>query len=275
MLSSVLAFSRLLQSGWRKRQYETAVILGNGPSLKEDLGQLEAIVNETAVELWAVNNFCFSEEFTLLRPSLYVLADPNYWAAEVNDEVDTIRRKFVDELRNRLDWPMTLLLPLAAKDSKVLGLLTNPLLDVKFYNSTPVGGSLRVSYWLMRHQLAMPAAFNVLISAVSLALCASYKKIFILGADHSWHEQLTVTNSGEALVAQHHFYQEKVEARPIFRPAQSNFTVGDMFLRWGEVFKRYELLQAYARSKGVCVINASSKSYIDAFQREKLSTLRQ
>lgn len=269
----VVFFSKRVDASWRKTSSATAVILGNGPSLNADLDVCMSCFRPGSSDVWAVNNFCFSEKFTVIQPQFYVLADPNYWAKTVSEEVELSRDRFLRGLRERLAWPMTLLVPVAARGSYFLAGLENSFLTVRFYNSTPLSGMCSVSYAFMRRQLAMPAPLNVLVAATSLALCAQYKEIVLLGADHSWHEELTVNNDGEALVEQRHFYDEKVEAKPIYRPDHSCFTVGDMFERWGKVFKSYEFLQGYACHRRVRVINASSRSYIDAFRRMRISDL--
>ncbi|WP_434153612.1 hypothetical protein [Pseudomonas sp. JZ134] len=270
---SVLLFSRLLDSKWRFREARTAIVLGNGPSLKNDIKELKQYVNRASVDIWVVNNFCFSKEFFYLKPAFYVLADPNYWLPVVSPEADALRSRFILEVKGNVNWPMTILIPLSAKGSNFCKKLKSSFISVEFYNSTPVAGSLRFSGWLMQKQLGMPAALNVLIAALSLALCASYKKIYIFGADHSWHEELFLSSNGEALVKQYHFYAEEVKARPIYRPTQVCFTVGDMFLRWGKVFKNYEVLRGFADMRKVHVINVSSKSYIDAFERSSISDI--
>lgn len=268
---SVMFFSRFVGNDWKKNLGEVALVLGNGPSLSTDLSVLAEKNNKIDVDVWAVNNFCFSESFKLIRPRFYVLADPNYWMDNVSKEVADSRVRFTNILSKDVDWEMTLILPITAKRSKLVSDLKSTSISIGYYNNTPVRGAKFISQVICKWGLAMPAPLNVLIAALTLAIGSNYKVVYILGADHSWHEELVVTPGGDALVAQKHFYPEVVIASPVYKPGMTSFTVADLFLRWGAVFKSYEFLAEFALVKGVKVLNLSSKSFIDAFERSNLS----
>lgn len=58
----------------------SVLILGNGPSLAEDLPRLIARGEHTAKDIMAVNYFALDERFTTVRPAYYVLSDPMFSA---------------------------------------------------------------------------------------------------------------------------------------------------------------------------------------------------
>lgn len=268
---SVALFSRFINNDWKKNLAEIALVLGNGPSLSVDLCELTKKINKRDMDVWAVNNFCFSENFKLIRPRFYVLADPNYWMKSASKEVADSCARFTNTMIEEVSWDMTLLLPVVARHSKLVSDLKASKISISYYNNTPVRGAKIFSQNLCSLGLAMPAPLNVLIAALALVIGSNYKTVYILGADHSWHEELVVTPAGEALVSQKHFYPEVVCARPIYRPEMTTFTVADLFLRWGAVFRSYEFLAELALDKGIKVLNLSSKSFIDAFERSSLS----
>lgn len=268
---SVALFSRVVDSKWKKSLSGIAVVLGNGPSLSADLDSLAEKIKEQSIDVWAVNNFCFSDSFMLIRPRAYVLADPNYWLENTSKEISDLRERFTDIINREVAWDMILMLPVAARRSRLVSELNSSNVSINYYNSTPVRGSKTVSRALCNVGAAMPAPLNVLIAALALAIGSNYRAVYVLGADHSWHEELVVTMEGEALVSQKHFYAEVVSAKPVYRPRMTKFTVGDLFLRWGAVFKSYEFLADYALAKKVKVVNLSSRSFIDAFDRSSLS----
>ena len=82
---------------------EKLIIMGNGPSLadniRNDLGKLS-----TARTL-AVNFAANADEFTLLRPDFYLLADPHFFDGR---ESDPNVGKLFKRINEAVDWEMTL-----------------------------------------------------------------------------------------------------------------------------------------------------------------------
>jgi len=256
---------------FRKRPH--AIVLGNGPSLAADVGLIAERNLRDQADVWAVNNFCLSSEFLVLKPDYYVLADPNFWLSHVSPEVFSMRQAFLTKINSVVDWSMELLLPYDALGSDFVKGIVSDKIAIKYFNRTPLSGLDVVVFKCWDLNLGMPPALNVLIAALSLAVNSSYSKLLILGADHSWHEELSTSDDGTTVVKQKHFYDSNVNAAPVVRPDTSAFSIGDLFVRWGEVFKTYELIERYAKFKRCKIINVSSKTYIDAFERRALRSI--
>jgi hypothetical protein len=263
----VLLFSKRTSLRWIDSQHDSALVFGNGPSLSKDLPTILARGLQKKMDVWAVNNFCFSSEFTIVKPKFYVLADPNYWLPAVSSSVDLNRREFIATINKMVDWEMKLLLPCEARSSNFVKEINLRRVKVCFYNKTPVKGNRRIVRLLWSKGFGMPAAYNVLVATLSLAALGKYTKIYVFGADHSWHEDLTVSSDGTANLNQRHFYDEKTKAVPVYRPDNTNFSIGDLFIRWGKVFKQYEIIQEYAIGRDCTILNSSAVTYIDAFPR--------
>ena len=83
----------------------SVLILGNGPSLAEDLPRLIARGEHTAKDVMAVNYFALDERFTTVRPAYYVLSDPMFFRDSVcRDRVAELYRT----LAEKVTWPMNL-----------------------------------------------------------------------------------------------------------------------------------------------------------------------
>jgi hypothetical protein len=101
-----------------------------------------------------------------------------------------------------------------------------------------------------------------------------YKTIGMVGADHSWLADLSVNENNEALLRHVHYYATdgtqpmKVEDR-IDRPRKLHEIIHKFYLS----FKGYWQIKAYAKAKHVSIINASSISMIDAFDRKTLAQM--
>ena len=122
----------------------------------------------------------------------------------------------------------------------------------------------------------MPLPQNILIAAIAGAIRLGYKKIYVVGADHSWHEDFILNNDNILGINDRHFYDNDNTAAVIFKPLIADYetakltSVSAQFYAQFLIFQSHELLQDYARSVGVEVLNMSEKSYIDAYVKSNL-----
>ena len=86
-------------------QERRLAILGNGPSLKEQLPRLIAEKAWEQTDIMAVNFFALSEEYKVVRPKFYVISDPQFFRkAGRNERIE----QFYNALAEQTTWPMTL-----------------------------------------------------------------------------------------------------------------------------------------------------------------------
>jgi hypothetical protein len=257
------------------RQRPVCSVLGNGPSLKESLLDQFDFIRQT--EIVCVNNFAHADIFTRLRPQDYVISDPNYFVfTEQTTDRDDIRQT-LSVFLEKVDWPMLLYVPHFAKGSYLLGKIEqgNPLIKVVYFNYTVVRGFQWLVYWLYAKGLGMPQAQTVIIAALALMINRNFDTIYLFGADTSWHEEIRLTDKNQLLIKQIHFYDKPkdVSHQPVYSDAQRQrtFSMASQFLSFHKVFRGYEVLRDYADHRGVRIVNASAKSYIDAFERKPVS----
>ena len=92
-------------------------ILGNGPSLKDNLlNDLDLLKSE---ELFVVNDFANSEFYELLKPKYYVLADPVFWDQGIYQDFHDEGVLVLDSILNKTTWPMYLIIPNEAYKKKI------------------------------------------------------------------------------------------------------------------------------------------------------------
>lgn len=253
------------------RQLPICSVLGNGPSLNESLADQFDFIRQT--EIVCVNNFAHSEVFLRLRPQDYVISDPNYFVfTEQTTDRDDIR-KTLSIFKEQVTWPMFLYVPHFAKGSYLLNVIqqSNPQIKVVYFNYTVVRGFQKLTYWLYSKGLGMPQAQTVIIAALTLMINRKFDTIYLFGADTSWHEQIRLNEQNQLLIKQIHFYDtpKDLTHQPVYSDAQRQrtFSMASQFLSLHKVFRGYEVLRNYADYRGVQLINASAKSYIDAFER--------
>lgn len=257
-----------------ERQRPICSVLGNGPSLNESLVEQFDFIRQT--EIVCVNNFAHAAIFTRLRPQNYVISDPNYFVfSEQTTDRDDIRQT-LSVFLERVNWPMTLYVPHFAKNSYLLRKIEqgNPQIAVVYFNYTVVRGFRWLIYWLYANGLGMPQAQTVIIAALTLMINRKFDTIYLFGADTSWHEQIRLNDQNQLLIKQLHFYDtpKDVTHQPVYSDAQRQrtFSMASQFLSLHKVFRGYEVLRDYADHQNVRIVNASTKSYIDAFERQQL-----
>jgi hypothetical protein len=272
----------LLQSNFigiiqQESQTKPLLILGNGPSLNDTLKNNPAATLQ-GFDLMAVNAAACSEQFSALQPKLYILNAVTYFQndSELSPFYIQAKNDLFEALNEKTRWNMTLLVPFRAKKSIDFQMLltSNSNLNVSYFNQTPVEG---LNFWSHRwYNLGwgMPRPHNVLIPGIMVGIRLGYKTIGIVGADHSWLADLSVNENNEALLRHVHYYATdgtqpmKVEDR-IDRPRKLHEIIHKFYLS----FKGYWQIKTYAKAKHVSIINASSVSMIDAFDRKTLAQM--
>ena len=247
------------------------IVLGNGPSLKDSIkNDFKYILKNK--KIFCVNAFAVSKEYTEIKPDYYVFADPGIWVEEPRNTVKKIREDIFNSIIEKTNWQMTIFIPIEAKDTKILNdmLERNKNLKLKGYNKVSAMGFPFIRNFFYKHNLAIPKAQNVLIPTLILALNLGYKKIYLFGADHSWHENLVLTEDNTLCFKDVHFYDDKEIINLI--PIKDNITkenvkVHQEFFAFYMTFRIYFYIKEYAKTKNASIINASSRTYIDAFDR--------
>jgi hypothetical protein len=119
----------------------------------------------------------------------------------------------------------------------------------------------------------MPQSQNILAASLYLAITRRFKEVYLFGADHSWHEEIRMSDTNELLMKQEHFYDKPGDIAhiPVYDVVKKETSrMSAQFASLSKAFYSYEVLRDYAASLNVQVLNASAKSYVDAFKRIKI-----
>lgn len=252
-----------------KQSEKEVIILANGPCLNNDLQIYNDYINSKTK--FCVNFFALSPDYQRLKPEYYVLAAPEFWLPKTSDYFREKKETLIDILVSKTDWNLLILIPFQAKDSDFVNRVSkNERIEFLFYNNTPIEGLKSISHLLFRLNLGMPRPHNVLIPSIFLALNLGFKKIIIFGADHSWHEEIKIDETNTVTVNHQHFYDNSKVQMPMYKLEGEKYYIHDIFRKLHFAFKGYFVLRDYAKSLGAKILNASSKSYIDAFNRLKI-----
>lgn len=145
----------------------------------------------------------------------------------------------------------------------------NKNIQLHFYNYVVFEGYEKIKFSFFKRNLAMPQCQNILAANIFIATNMQFKEIYILGADHSWHEQISVDEHNDVITQDKHFYNQQGKTINMKSRAfnSEEYGIHSFFNSLSKAFYSYKILARYARFRNVRVLNASEKSYIDAFDR--------
>ena len=270
-IAKVILLSRIKTKLPRGKTNE-CIILANGPSLRKTLNEKLDFIVRGDKEIFAVNYFINSPFYEKVKPAYYVLNAPEFWIDTTTDMHKQNRKKLFTDLIAKTTWDMKIFVPFEAGKTELWKNLfdENRHLSVVYYNKTPVEGLQSVSNFLFKLNLGMPRPYNVLVPAIFLALNMGFKTIYLFGADHSWHEEIKVDENNNVLVNHEHFYDNSKQVKPMYHLDGKEYYIHDIFRKLHLAFKGYFVLKEYAKTLDAKILNASEKSYIDAFEKIKI-----
>lgn len=238
------------------------VILANGPSLNATVAEHGPAIASTCS--LAVNFFANTPYFGQLKPNYYVLADPYFFTAKDDANVDSLWRSLA-----AADWEMVLCVPVS-RYKAVKRRFEMSQVKVAGFNFVGIEGYEWLENAAFDLGLAMPRPRNVLIPSIMVAIRAGFDEIYLTGADHSWIETLRVTEGNEVVSVQPHFYEDTREERLRTVTEYKGYRLHDILRSFYVAFRSYHAIERYARHRGVKIYNATPGSYIDAFERRSL-----
>ena len=248
-------------------------ILGNGPSLTTDIN---ACLKNPSNDLFAVNHFGLSELYHTLKPKYYIIADPGFYGGYTLDAEEQERvNNLLIALKETTSWSLTFFTPFAAQQMFKEILKENKNIKVIGYNKVNTWKGFKwFDRWVYNHQWAITSGQNVIMLALFIAIQIGYKKINLLGVDHSWHKEIVVGDDNRCYIHDTHFYENRVNPVPIYVEENKKIRylkLHEQFEAIKKTFEAYHYIQDYAQYKKVIIYNCTNNSYIDAFERIKLN----
>jgi len=262
--------------------YDSCVILGNGPSLNQFIKEQSDFLSGKAT--LCVNYFARSkEEYLKFKPDYYVINAPEFWQKEEKEGWQEERMEIFQIIAALTQADIKLFVPKMAKRHKKWkeNLEKNEHISIIYFNNIPIEGFRFLTHWAYKSNLGMPRPHNVLIPSILFMINLRYTELYIVGAEHSWLKELFVTNENKVLLSQKHFYhadknEEKTEfntgkARPMYLGAtKKERKLHEVLEKFFYAFRSYWELKDYAAYRGTEIFNLTKDSYIDAFTKRQL-----
>lgn len=249
-------------------QQESCIILGNGPSLSGSLQKYGKRLKKHA--LICVNAFSLSDAYVELKPAYYVILDPGFWITPHEQA-----KKAIELIVENTTWELYFFAPnVVAKTNLVKQIRKNPKITVVFFNYTVFNGFQAFAHFFYKKNLAMPQSQNVLVATLFIAINMHFKKIFVIGADHTWHETLHLDAKNQLCVKQLHFYDNEhtITYTPFYKDSSrvETFKMHEIMTTLGKCFQGYHRILEYAVYADAIIYNASEVTFIDAFERKEI-----
>ncbi|MFD2522638.1 hypothetical protein [Emticicia soli] len=236
-------------------------ILGNGPSLNTSLERDIEFIK--SLELFAVNLFSVTEQYTQLKPRNYFILDMSFL------NPNHVCKNGLQHMASDTTWEMNLYMPFQMYNSAYFQSFFKDTPNIKLvpYNYTIVTGFTWLKHWFFKRGLGTPQCQNVLVGTLFYAVNMGFKEIYIFGADHSWHEMIRLDDDNNLVVSDKHFFQQKdfdIAVKEKSYMSQQLFSLH-------KAFYGYEVVGQYAQALGVKIYNASARSFIDVFEKIKVN----
>ena len=244
------------------------IILGNGPSLKDDI----AHISTDGVDFFCVNHFADSDYFEKFKPKFYLFLDPYFWEENVSAEYSSKRLRTFRSINEKVDWDFRVYIPSYASFN----------IENAFYNSnvkvvrySGLGFKKYPKFLenlLLDTSIYSPYAINVVIHSVFIAIHSGYKFIDLYGVDTSVFLNLRVDPDSNQVYAEfEHFYGKSKVLQNEAGLRHKPLTLAECLEKEYYNFLTYELMARYARHREVILQNCSSFSLIDSIERKKTS----
>lgn len=241
---------------------KSCCVLGNGPSLKDDLehGRVRLEGND----VMCVNMFCWDPSFWVVKPRFYFLIDGALFNPITQRQIEKVDG-IIDALNN-VNWDMYLMISSGTvSGSKLLRSIKNEHIKIIRINSTSVNGFRGFRHWIYRHRLGMPHCQTVVNFAVCAAINMHYENIYLYGVDHTWTRDLYVDENNVVYDGVRHVYDKSLSH------VKKDFNFATALSNFEKMFRAHYMLEDYSKSMGVKIWNCSSDTFLDAYERKTYS----
>lgn len=247
-------------------------VLGNGPSLGDFINRLQTdYAQYENCEFFAVNDFVNDNVFDKIKPKYYALSDPMFF-------IDTIYSKrghgVIDALAQKVNWPITLFIPIIFKRSDyLLPLRLNKNIRIVEMHRLGYTGLKSLRNWIFKKGLGNGEYGTVVLNAIYAALLCNFKTIYVHGIDHNFFDNIVVNQDNVLCYRDSHFYETESQLRPMLKhyngvgEKAQPFRVYEFLLEKTSIFQGHEIMSQFADTLGAKIVNCTPNSLVDSYSR--------
>ena len=267
---SIYRFNKVEGKAWSLKRKQKTMILANGPSLNSDIKKI--LQESLTSEVYVLNFFAATEYFTKIKPEYYVLTDRMYWSQTINDDFKKDNENLFLCL-DRVDWKMNLICPESGYKWISDRLKSNKNIRIiKVYSANVEIKSEKINLFALNRNLITPHFINGLVLVLWHAIIQKTSKIEIYGADFSLFKEYFVNQeNNEVYNVMTHFYKNTKAQKIVGQkyPNEPKKMLHTKLLQTWSSFNQMYLLSKLGKIRNIKIVNCSSNSYLDCFERQK------
>ena len=248
-----------------------ALVMGNGPSLKELLKKYrngEACIPQDS---FFVNFAPLDPLFYEIKP-LHLCISDFIFARDTPGRTEMTRRLY-DLLEAKVDWDLTIYLNFTKREycRQLIDYsrIKNPNIRFVFLNRKHCSELIpRLRHELYKKGLFMPEEGTVVNTAIYLALIEGYKEIELYGVEHNMFLNLRVDERNRLCIYEKNFYDAEGKMVPVINDTDGSTAHIHEYMHFIYVmFRSHYLLRQFADYMGATVWNCTPGSLIDVYER--------
>ena len=270
VIYSAFKFKKVSGIGWEYNDYKKTILLGNGPSLKDDI---EKVIEESKEsEVYVLNYFAVTNYFLKIKPEYYVLTDRMFWSQNANEDIKKDNEELYFQL-DKVDWRMNLICPESGFEWISNRLRANKNIKVLKVHSVNIEFKTeKINLFALNKNFITPHFINGLVMVLWHAIYKNSIDIEIYGADFSLFKEYYIDQkTNDLYTSASHFYKNtKAQDNASFKyPNETKKMLHTrLYQQWSSFYQMY-LLSKIAKMKQIKITNLSSNSFLDSFERPK------
>tara|TARA_B100000614_G_C14523163_1_gene483487 strand:- start:466 stop:1329 length:864 start_codon:yes stop_codon:yes gene_type:complete len=270
VIYSAFKFKKVSGIGWEYNDYKKTILLGNGPSLKDDI---EKVIEESKEsEVYVLNYFAVTNYFLKIKPEYYVLTDRMFWSQNANEDIKKDNEELYFHL-DKVDWRMNLICPESGFEWISNRLRANKNIKVLKVHSVNIEFKTeKINLFALNKNFITPHFINGLVMVLWHAIYKNSIDIEIYGADFSLFKEYYIDQkTNDLYTSASHFYKNtKAQDNASFKyPNETKKMLHTrLYQQWSSFYQMY-LLSKIAKMKQIKITNLSSNSFLDSFERSK------
>ena len=270
VIYSAFKFKKVSGIGWEYNDYKKTILLGNGPSLKDDI---EKVIEESKEsEVYVLNYFAVTNYFLKIKPEYYVLTDRMFWSQNANEDIKKDNEELYFHL-DKVDWRMNLICPESGFEWISNRLRANKNIKVLKVHSVNIEFKTeKINLFALNKNFITPHFINGLVMVLWHSIYKNSIDIEIYGADFSLFKEYYIDQkTNDLYTSASHFYKNtKAQDNASFKyPNETKKMLHTrLYQQWSSFYQMY-LLSKIAKMKQIKITNLSSNSFLDSFERSK------
>ena len=270
LIYSIFKYKKIEGTCWSQQSFEKTIILANGPSLTLDIEKI--IKKRPRAEVYVLNYFAVTKYFLDIKPEYYVLTDRLYWSQHVTTEFKKDNENIFNCL-DKVDWKMNLICPESGFEWISKRLIENNNIRILKVHSVNIEfKNERINLFAINKNITTPNFINGLVMVLWHAMYRKKLDIEIYGADFSLFKEYYIDQKTNNLYSSaSHFYKNTdAQNKSTYKyPNEAKKMLHNrLYQQWAAFYQMY-LLSKIAKIRKINVINFSSNSFLDCFQRPK------